>query len=424
MPGSCLKKSVVSVLFLFLPLALPGCSSVGETVKQIGSAVPAGLKKIVPISNPHKTPGEKEKLDLPPSPYNRVWKKKLPSEGISSPAYSDGTLYLGSKKGLYAFSFDTGRKLWRFKTSTAVDAVPTVDGGVVCFGTRGGVFYCLDRSSGEELWRYHARSAIVSSALISSDTVYFVSAEMKVHALSVSSGEKLWSYGRTAYDTVYPLFRNLIALSYERLYILFPDGYLVTLKADTGKGLWEKKVMDNPILTDGLCLTPFIYKGHVYLINDTGALVIMDANTGATIKDYRETKAIDFTVEDRKADERNDALTRIFLLGKEEVLALELPTGRVLWRSAVSSGDASSFFLKGEHLYVLTNYETSRFRLGFFKILKGNIEAFRLSDGTPLWVEKLDGAASSEADVYRDRIYLVTAKGTLQVFAPEGDSKK
>lgn len=385
------------------------------------------MKKIVPISDPHKTPGEKEKVDLPPSPYNRVWKKKLPSEGLSSPVYSDGTLYLGSKKGLHAFSFDTGRELWRFKTSTAVDAVPTVDGRAVCFGTRGGVFYCVDRSSGEELWRYHARSGIVSSALISGDMVYFASNAMKVHALSLSSGEKLWSYGRTAFDTVYPMFRNLIALSDERLYILFPDGYLVTLKADTGKGIWEKKVMDNPILTDGMCLTPFINNGHVYVMNDKGAIVKIDANTGATIRDYQETKAVDFAVEDRKArraDERNDALTRIFILGKEEVLALELPTGKVLWRSAVSSGNASTFFLEGEHLYVLTNYETSRFRLGFFKILKGRIEAFRLSDGTPLWVEKLDGAASSEADVYRDRIYLVTAKGTLQVFAPKGDTKK
>jgi outer membrane protein assembly factor BamB len=365
-----------------------------------------------------------KKLDLPPSPYSLVWKKKVHSDGLSSPVLDDGILYVGSDKGLYAISFDSGDTLWNFKTSSPVEAPAAVQGNTVCFGTREGVFYCLERSSGEELWRYQARSEILSSALISGDTVYFNSADMKVHALSVTTGEKLWSYGRTALETVYPMFRNSPVLADDRLYLLFPDGYLVSLKAGTGRELWENRVMEEPILSDGTFRSPFIFNDHVYVIDDRGALVKIDRYTGTRKEDYRMTKAVDFTAEERNAEDQRTPFVRIFVAGREEVMAFDLLTGTVLWKSPVTSGESYTLFVKGEHLYLLTNYETNPLGFGIFKKMKGNIEAFRLSDGTPLWVKKLDGAAASQGAVYKGRIFLVTAKGTLEVFALDGKEKK
>jgi outer membrane protein assembly factor BamB len=366
----------------------------------------------------------RKKLDLPDSPYSLVWKKKVHSEGLSTPVLYDGILYVGSKKGLYAISFDSGDTLWNFKTSSPVEASAAVQGNTVCFGTKGGVFHCLERSGGEELWRYQARSEILSSALISGDTVYFNSADMKVYALAVTTGEKLWGYGRTALETVYPMFRNSPVMADDRLYLLFHDGYLVSLKAETGKELWETKVMDEPILSYGTFRSPFISNDHVYVINDSGALVKIDRDSGARKEDYRMTKAVDFTAEDRNAEDQRTPFMRIFVAGKDEVMAFDLATDTVLWKSPVTSGESYTLFVKGEHLYLLTNYETNPLGFGVFKKMKGSIEAFRLSDGTPLWIKKLDGAAASQGAVHEGKIFLVTAKGTLEVFALDGKEKK
>jgi outer membrane protein assembly factor BamB len=364
-----------------------------------------------------RTNASNEKLTLPQSP---LWKKKIPSEGLSSPVLFEGTLYVGTRKGLYSFALDSGKILWRFKTSFPVEAPPTVSDNAVCFGTTGGIVYCLDRKSGDELWRFQARSEILSAPLIAGDTVkerrvYLTSSDMRVHALTLSSGEKLWSYARNDFKTVSPRFHNSLALSEGRLYMLFPDGYLVSLKADTGRELWIKKVMDDPLSTGRTRRTPLALNGYVYIINDKGVVLEIDSASGTLREGSRIIKAVDFTIIGNAVKDR-----RIFIAGREEIMALDLSTGEVLWKSPLTRGESYCLFATEEHLFVLSNYKSVPLGIELLSKRKGRIEAFSLNDGTPLWGRNLSGAVASYGAASEDHIFLVTAKGRLEVFGPKG----
>jgi outer membrane protein assembly factor BamB len=423
MPGNYWKGSALSVLFILVPFFLSGCSSVREkgAVAEkgtVGIQVSTGWNNYLHDHN--RTNASQEELTLPQS---RFWKKKIPSRGLSSPVLSDGTLYVGTTKGLYSFDLESGKILWKFKTPFPVEAPPTVSGGMVCFGTTGGTLYCLNSSNGEELWRFLARSEILSAPLIADETatdqkVYFTSSEMRVYALSLSSGEKLWSYSRTAFKTLYPRFHNSPALSDDRVYMLFPDGYLVSLKADTGKELWAKKVLDDPLLTDHMRRTPLVLNGYVYIINDKGVLLEIAADTGVVREFVRMTKVVDFTITDKTVMDRTVMDRTVFIAGREEVIAFNLDEGKVLWKSPLSHGESYSVFAAGKHLFVLSNYMSDPLGLGLLTKRKGHIEAFSLSDGTPRWGRNLSGAVASYGTASEGHISLVTAKGTLEVFGP------
>jgi outer membrane protein assembly factor BamB len=425
MPGSYWKGSALSVVFVLVPLFLSGCSTVRETgtVTEKGPVtrqITTGWNNYLYDHN--RTNASTEKLTLPQS---RFWKKKIPSKGLSSPVLSNGTLYVGTTKGLYSFDLKSGKILWKFKTAFPVEAPPAVTGGVVCFGTTGGTLYCLDSTNGKELWRFRAHSEILSAPLIAGETVtdqrvYFTSSDMRVYALLLSSGEKLWSYRRTAFKTLYPRFHNSPALSDGRVYMLFPDGYLVTLKADTGKDLWAKKVIADPLLTDRRRRTPLVLDGYVYIINDKGVLLEIAADTGVVREFSHITKAVDFTITDHTVTDRAVTDRAVFIAGREEVAAFDLDEGKVLWRSPLSHGESYSVFATGKHFFVLSNYTSDPLGFGVFSKTKGHIEAFSLGDGTSLWSRNLAGAVASYGTASEGHISLVTAKGTLEVFGPEG----
>ena len=57
-------------------------------------------------------------------------------------------------KNLYAIDAVTGKEKWRFGTGRAVVSSPAVSNGVVYVGSRDNNLYAIDAETGKERWRF------------------------------------------------------------------------------------------------------------------------------------------------------------------------------------------------------------------------------------------------------------------------------
>lgn len=110
----------------------------------------------------------------------------------SSPAVTDGTVYVGSKDGtVYAVDAVTGEERWRFTTGKAVYASPAVVDGIVYIGSTDGFLYALDAATGQQRWRLETGVVQRSSAAVADGNVYVVGGNYLL-AVDAMTGVEHW----------------------------------------------------------------------------------------------------------------------------------------------------------------------------------------------------------------------------------------
>jgi len=102
-----------------------------------------------------------------------LWKYKTGGAVYSSPAVSNGVVYVGSyDKYVYALDADTGAVKWKYKTDSWIWSSPAVSNGMVYVGSRGGYVYALDANTGAMKWKYKRGDSVYSSPAVSNGVVY------------------------------------------------------------------------------------------------------------------------------------------------------------------------------------------------------------------------------------------------------------
>ena len=112
--------------------------------------------------------------------------------GISSPAFVDGVVYVGSWNNVYALNAANGVKLWDFtllnESGADVDSSPTIVSGVVYIGADEGGVYALNASNGAQIWHYIINNDntawVESSPAVVNGVVYFGADDKSVYALN------------------------------------------------------------------------------------------------------------------------------------------------------------------------------------------------------------------------------------------------
>lgn len=130
-----------------------------------------------------------------------LWKFKTDAEVKSSPAISEGRVFIGSSdKNVYALDLRTGSGLWSYKTGDSVEAAPCVLDGRVFVGSADNWLYALDAGTGELKWKYETEGQILGAAnwTQSSDGlgtwILVGSYDNKLHCVDASSGKQVWAY--------------------------------------------------------------------------------------------------------------------------------------------------------------------------------------------------------------------------------------
>ena len=116
------------------------------------------------------------------------WKFKTMGEVFSSPALSEGRVFVGSKdQNIYALDASTGVQKWKFPTGGMIDSSPVAAGGSVFFGSKDHIFYSVDANTGSENWRFVTGAEIDCPPAIAAGIVSFGSTDTKMYALDADT---------------------------------------------------------------------------------------------------------------------------------------------------------------------------------------------------------------------------------------------
>jgi hypothetical protein len=124
-----------------------------------------------------------------------AWKFKAGGGVWSSPAFSDGVVYVGSDDDyLHAVDAKTGQEEWKFKTYGGVRSSPAISDGVAYIGCVNNYLFAVDIQSGQEKWKFRTGGEVRSSPAIAGGVVYFGSVDTHLYAVDIQSGQEKWKF--------------------------------------------------------------------------------------------------------------------------------------------------------------------------------------------------------------------------------------
>ena len=84
--------------------------------------------------------------------------------------------------------------LWNYTTENFVVSSPAVSNGIVYIGSHDNKTYALNATNGSLIWNYTTGNIVGSSPAVSNGIVYIGSDDNQIYALNASNGSKIWNY--------------------------------------------------------------------------------------------------------------------------------------------------------------------------------------------------------------------------------------
>jgi len=203
------------------------------------------------------------------------------SNDVTSPAYSDGTLYIAQTNGdLTALDVRDAKPRWTFHSDAELESSPLVSGGRVYLGSDDGHFYAVDADTGKQVWRVELGHDVKASPSIDGSTLYVGDYEGTVWALDADTGKTRWSTDTTKL----PVggdggFYSSPAVAFGGVYEARTDGIVFALDADTGKLDWDFKTSNSIYSSPAAAQVPGT-EPTIYVGSYDHQLYALDAKTG------------------------------------------------------------------------------------------------------------------------------------------------
>jgi eukaryotic-like serine/threonine-protein kinase len=143
-------------------------------------------------------------------------------------AIYNGKIFFGNYNGFfYAYDLKTAHKVWEYDTNKEAKARGGADpkilllgnaaiyNGTVCFGGRGGNFYCMDAETGTQKWKYRDPDGLWILGLTIQDSSFYMGSSYQrvVRSVNGNTGKQNWrsgvdhiSYGSPYIDSTYAFF--------------------------------------------------------------------------------------------------------------------------------------------------------------------------------------------------------------------------
>lgn len=164
----------------------------------------------------------------PPAPPRRAWseatgrtieghliKGRVRYDDAFQPVVVGQRVYFGSTADdqVHCLDLTSGETLWTFFTGAPVRLAPTVDSGMIYFGSDDGFAYCLEATTGKLIWKLRAGPAdewflgrgqmisrwpVRTGVLVDSGIAYFGAGifpheDVYLHAVDAKTGEIVWT---------------------------------------------------------------------------------------------------------------------------------------------------------------------------------------------------------------------------------------
>jgi len=207
----------------------------------------------------------------PPATAPRIaWRFDTGGEVYSSPAITNGILYVASKDGLlFALDAHSGTERWRFRISEYVTrSSPAVINGTVYIGGGFG-FHALDAITGQPRWSVPIQYAGQASPTVANGTVLVTSQEGWIYALDATTGETVW---RTSTDG---LVFGAPAIIGDQVIYATDTGVVNTVELETGRLIWRATV------AGAIFASPVASQSSVVVTTQAGTLVAFNRADGS-----------------------------------------------------------------------------------------------------------------------------------------------
>lgn len=204
-----------------------------------------------------------------------IWQFSTGDQIWSSPALSDGVVFIGSQdKTLFAVDATTGVRKWGLATNGAIVDSPAVAGGIVYIGSFDNNLYAVTEETGEQEWLFTTGGPLVSSPTVADGSVYFGSNDFSVYAIDAKTGALRWEF-----ETAERVW-STPAVVEGVVYVGSHDHHVYAIDAISGDERWRfrtgERVRSSPAVVDGI----------VYIGSYDGNVYALDAGTGREIWRY------------------------------------------------------------------------------------------------------------------------------------------
>lgn len=171
------------------------------------------------------------------------WRREVATRNASSPAYSDGWLYVANLEPgqVIGLNAKNGVERWKRRLPGRTESSPIVVGDKVIAGCECGTLYAFDRETGKTIWETDLPGEVKAAPAVSDGVAYVGDYAGVFSAVRVKDGEVKWqsdslggSFG-IAGD-----FYSTAAVAFGRVYVASKDGRVYSFEKDTGELAWSQ----------------------------------------------------------------------------------------------------------------------------------------------------------------------------------------
>jgi len=326
-----------------------------------------------------------------PETNDTLWVKDIGSSLRSSPAISEGMVYIGGSydNKMYCLDANTGDEQWNYSALNYVWASPAVVDGKVYFGSFDNKVYCLDANTGDEQWNYSTGDFVISSPAVVDGKVYIGSSDQKLYCLDASNGNELWNYsiGSETYSSP--------AVAYGFIYFTALDGKLYCIQDTDGTHQWNFSIGSTFISS------PSVFENKVYVGSNQGIIYCLDASDG--LEQWNHSNggtAISPSL--AIAYGKIYAHTQVSNFG-QDLYCLDAYSGDFLWNQSTGGSNFSSPSVADGKVYVGSS-------------LNNCVYCIDAMDGSYIWSYSTDSAVTISPAIAHGRVYIGSDDGNVIVF--------
>ena len=309
--------------------------------------------------------------------------------------YQDGVFAASGRGRIVRLNAATGKTVWRVETKAPLSGGVGVGENMVMVGTAKGAVLAYDLD-GKPLWKSSVSSEVLSAPQAAQGYVVVRSGDSRIFGLDAKDGTRRWEY-----QTIVPpltLRANPGVLIVEGLVIAgMPAGKLVVLNLANGGVVWETVVAapkgDNELerITD-IAGAPLVEQQKVCAVSFQGRAACYETERGGQLW-ARAASSVGGVV----ADGRSVYLSE----DTGAVVALDKNTGASVWKQdSLSHRSLSTPLAFGDHVVV-----------GDFQ---GQVHFLKIDDGSFAARAGTDGGGIAAAPLrVDDKVLVQTRKGGI-----------
>ncbi len=287
-----------------------------------------------------------------------------------TPTLSNDTLFLVTDNRLVARSATTGNIIWEGPANTSFSLPVTYNNGKIYGCSNSGELVCINSNNGQIIWTYRSTISYINfnSIPVLNDSMVFVSSANvpsgEIHGINATSGKKIWIYPINNSVGKRPLaIDGVLVISSGML------GRVFALDQKKGTLIWGK----NNIGTVGSDRFNPVYIDGKVLAHTNGALYALELQTGREVWKY-----------DDSVGDLSDCVTGNGMIYfcrdtsqnyTRTVYCLNAKTGKLVWRRGgkVMGEFYSQLVFAKDKIYCLREFK--------YDVIKARIVAFNATNG-------------------------------------------